>query len=427
VATPLIIVAQLGARMNYAVPRVLFRANMLARLYTDLYATPVVGRLVRLLPGPFKPALARRLLARAADGIPSSLVTPFWRFGCQYTARLRMARSASELTATHLWAGRRFCELIGNGSFDKAAAVYAYNGAALELLERAKQRGLLAIVEQTIAPRQKEEELLAERFPGWEEPRHGDSRVADFQRREELEWEAADLIVCGSDFVCDGIKECMGPVHKCVVVPYGVDDTFSSRARKSHGGRLRVLTVGSIGVRKGAPYVLEAARATRQFADFRMIGPWLFPQPMRAELESVVELLGPVPRRELAEHYSWADVFLLPSICEGSATVTYEALRAGLPVICTRNTGSLVRNGVDGFIVPVGDVDAIVRLVEQLAGNRGFLSRLQANAALRQDLSVEAYGERLLKVLGEHLSGRPTPRVAQAAVDHSPPEEMSPV
>jgi len=315
-----------------------------------------------------------------------------------------MARSASELTAVHLWAGRRFCELIGADGFDEAGAVYAYNGAALELLRRAKQRRLVAIVEQTIAPRKIEEELLSRRFPDWGEIREDDRRVAEFQRREELEWETADLIVCGSDFVREGIRECGGPVGKCEVIPYGVDHTFATLSRRKHsGGPLRVLTVGSVGVRKGAPYVLEAAKATGEVARFRMIGPWLFPQGMQAEIESVLELLGPVPRGELGGHYSWADVFLLPSICEGSATVTYEALRAGLPVICTRNTGSVVRDGVDGFIVPVGDVDAIVRVLKRLNRDRDFLARLQANASMREDLSVEAYGRRLLHVLDRHL------------------------
>jgi glycosyltransferase involved in cell wall biosynthesis len=63
----------------------------------------------------------------------------------------------------------------------------------------------------------------------------------------------------------------------------------------------------------------------------------------------------------MADLYAWADVFLLPSICEGSAMVTYEALSWGLPVITTHNAGSIVRDTVDGWLVPIRDSEAIAK------------------------------------------------------------------
>src|SRR5262249_11308352 len=102
---------------------------------------------------------------------------------------------------------------------------------------------------------------------------------------------------------------------------------------------------------------------------------------------------------QMALPYAWADVFLLPSVCEGSATVTYEALAAGLPVVCTPNTGSVVRDGVDGFIVPVGDVDAIVERLERLADpslRAEFSVRARGRAA---EFTLDAYRRRLLAAL----------------------------
>src|SRR5207244_3760976 len=131
-----------------------------------------------------------------------------------------------------------------------------------------------------------------------------------------------------------------GPVERCRVVPYGVDRRFACPNRPSHGGPLRVLTVGSVELRKGHPYVLAAARRLRGRASFRVIGPVHVSAAAQQELADALDLVGPVPHSDLAAHYAWADVFLLPSVCEGSATVTYEALTAGLPVLCTPNTGS---------------------------------------------------------------------------------------
>ena len=99
-------------------------------------------------------------------------------------------------------------------------------------------------------------------------------------------------------------------------------------------------------MRKGSPYVLEAARRLAGSATFRMVGPCSLPAQIIDGAPSNLEILGPVPRGDIMRHYAWADVFLLPSVCEGSATVVYEALTAGLPVICTPNTGSVVRDGV---------------------------------------------------------------------------------
>src|SRR5262249_26998163 len=157
------------------------------------------------------------------------------------------------------------------------------------------------------------------------------------------EWQLADIIVCGSSFVRDGIADCGGPAERCVVVPYGVDHRFRLPPRTDHDAPLRVLVVGAVGLRKGSPYVLAAARALRGRAAFRLVGAIEASPRASVLLSEVVELTGSVPRSAMLQHFAWADVLLLPSVCEGSATAIYEALAASLPVICTANSGSVVR------------------------------------------------------------------------------------
>ena len=135
-----------------------------------------------------------------------------------------------------------------------------------------------------------------------------------------------------------------------MIVPYGVGAGFRLPPRNNHGGLLRVLFVGSVGLRKGAPYVLAAAHVLLGKAIIRMVGPLEAPAKAAALLEAGVELIGPVPRSAVMAHFAWADAFLLPSLCEGSATVVYEALASSLPVVCTPNTGSVVRDGVVHFM-----------------------------------------------------------------------------
>ena len=102
----------------------------------------------------------------------------------------------------------------------------------------------------------------------------------------------------------------------------------------------------------------------------------------------------------MAAEYEWADVFLLPSICEGSATAVYEALAAGLPVVCTENAGSVVRDGIDGFIVPIRDGTAIAKAITTLADNVGMRAAMSESAVARAaDFTVDRYGKRLLSAL----------------------------
>ncbi len=434
------LVAQLGARMHYAVPRILQEFGQLEKLYTDICAVQGWPKLLSLLPRSLRPTSVNRLLSRIPRGINPGQITAFNNFGYEYAKRRNLIAREGRFRV-HLWAGEEFCRRILNAGFGRAGGVYAFNSAGLEVLRQAKKLGLFAVSEQTIAPMRMELELLDEeenRFSGWEATTEK-AGATDYCDREEEEWNLADLVLCGSDFVRDGIKLCGGSVEKCVVVPYGVDlpkqigesgkqkvesgagggerRTEGGGRRADDGGRpplnpqpstlnrpLRVLTAGTVGLRKGSPYVMEAAKQLKGRAVFRMAGSIGVTHEAERQLREFVELTGSVPRSEVARHFEWADVFLLPSLCEGSATVTYEALGHGLPVVCTPNTGSVVRDSVDGFIVPIRNVAAIAARLEQLANDDSLRNYLSANARQRAgDFTVATYGRRLLAALDGHV------------------------
>ncbi len=398
-------VAQLGARMHYAVPRLLQERGKLERFYTDLYAEAGWPQALRLLPQRVRPAGVRRLLARKPEGLPRSRITSFPVFGLHYAVRRSRAGRNGAAGVAHLWAGKEFCRRVIAGGLGESGGVYCFNSAGLELLEHAKATGRKAVLEQTIAPLAVERRLLEEeekRFPGWAttSPVRPDS-YAELEQRERAEWQAADLVLCGSEFVRESIRDCGGPLKKAVVVSYGFAcPTDTPKPKPETGSRpLRVLTVGAVSLRKGAPYVLAAAKATAGRMEFRMVGPINISSPAAGELGRAVDLTGPAIRSEIGRHYEWADVFLLPSLCEGSATATYEALAHGLPVVCTPNTGSIVRHGKDGFIVPIRSPEQIAQRLEQLAAEKGLLREMGENAVNAAAEAFNSYGDRLLAVL----------------------------
>lgn len=400
---PPFVVALMGARMHYAVPRIFHADKRLARFYADICAVRGWPAILPYVPKKLLPEGLRRLAARVPDGIPAKLITAFTSFGLEYSKRRVAAKSASETTAVHLWAGETFCDRVLGASPPAATSLYGYNSACLELLREWRSKGQLTVVEQTIAPRRIEDQILRaeqQNLPEWQIAPPADENVSAYVEREEAEWREADIIVCGSDFVKEGIANCGGPSDRCVVVPYGINLPIRPRIARTQTAKLRALTVGEVSLRKGSHLIHEVASRLSHRVEFRMAGTMGLRPDAAERLKKSVEWVGIVPRNEIARQYEWADVFLLPSLCEGSATVTYEALAAGLPVITTLNSGSIVKDGLSGFIVPVGDVEAIVERLERFMASPKLLQDMTHAAAERSRFgTVEAYGERLLKAV----------------------------
>ncbi len=421
------IVAQLGARMHYAVPRILHAEGLLEHFFTDICANKGWPRILHFIPPKLRTAAVARLLSRVPQNIPANRVTAFMDLGFEYSRRLRQVKSPSDATAVFLWNDSEFCCRVNASPWGEARGVFTFNNAGLEIMQLARARRLITVMEQTIAPSKVEQRLLEEQqalTPGWEKP-HIDRLLAQYSERQYAEWEIADLIICGSEFVREGIRGCQGPVEKCVIIPYGADSPASyenggngnsnaksklnrepfsyldSDPRPENGyPALHVLTVGTVGLRKGAPAVYEAAKALEERAQFRWVGGVELLPSVMPLMRRYVQLTGAVPRSEVYRHFAWADVFLLPSVCEGSATVTYEALACGLPVICTPNTGSVVRDGMEGFIVPVNDPHAIVQRLELLLRDRDKIKAMSTSAKRKaREFTVTAYGQRLRKAL----------------------------
>jgi glycosyltransferase involved in cell wall biosynthesis len=260
-------------------------------------------------------------------------------------------------------------------------------------MRHAKGLGLTNILEQPSAPQEIEAGLLAgewERFPDWEERPDSNGFVRLLGNQEWSEWDSADIVLCPSEFVRDGIASCGGPVDRCAVIPYGLDLTgrghsFSDRVKRKRSGPLRVLTVGSVRLQKGPQYTLAAAKMLGGAAEFRIVGPLLVSEGARKELSRHIQLIGSVPRSEVARHYAWADVFLLPSVCEGFGLVLLEALAEGLPVVTTPNAGSVVRDDADGFVVPIRDPEAIADRLQRFVTDPSLLASMSANACERAE------------------------------------------
>jgi glycosyltransferase involved in cell wall biosynthesis len=254
------------------------------------------------------------------------------------------------------------------------------------------------ILDQTDAPVGIEETLLAQEHEHWPEWEHGTIDPDDWApmaEREKAEWELADTIICGSDFVKAGIEASNGPDERCQIIPYGCE---ASRvpARKSSAianRPLKVLFVGTLCLRKGIQNLWQAARRLNgALFQFRAVGPTRLTKHATGQIGDAIDILDAVPRNELSNLYEWADVLVLPSISEGSAH--------GLPIITTANSGSIVRDGIEGNLIPPRDHEAIEQALLALRTDLDlYESMSQAALSRSQVFNRLLYGRRIIEAI----------------------------
>jgi len=287
---------------------------------------------------------------------------------------------------------------------------HCLSGVGLRAHRVAKRRyGALTVCDRGSSHISYQDDLLRDEFERWGMPYQGtDPRVIE---KEQSEYQECDLITVPSEFDRRSFIERGVPAAKVAKIPFGVDlREFHPISKRNK--TFRVLYVGQIAMRKGIPYLLEAL-ATLRVANFELIliGS-LLPEArgILAHYGEGFKYLGPKPRAELYHYYSQASVFVIASIEEGLAMVMAQAMACGLPVIATTNTGAedLFTDGVEGFIVPIRNPEAIREKVLYLYENPEVREQM-SQAALRRVQAMggwNEYGDQVAHAYAQALTGR---------------------
>lgn len=245
-----------------------------------------------------------------------------------------------------------------------------------------------------------------------------------YDKKVKAEYTQADFLIVPSSYAKRTFVEVGFDAAKIFVIPYGVDlqqfysvsseDDFHRDIRPIQNANniFRIIYVGSIIPRKGLPYLVKAFTAlAKPDSELLIVGG--VDTQMHRWLAKVIEsnpqirAIGNVPKTELFHHYQTSSVFVLPSLADSWGLVTFEAMACGLPVIVTENVGSkeAVREGIDGFIVPIRDAKAITEKLQLLYQNPGLRQRMGRAALQRvKEFSWDRYGDRLIKVYEEILN-----------------------
>lgn len=161
---------------------------------------------------------------------------------------------------------------------------------------------------------------------------------------------------------------------------------------------LTIISTGSLSLRKGTPYLLEAFRIVRRtLPDARLLLSRIVADNARPILEQYrdlpIEWAPGLPHAALVQRLREADLYVLPSLEEGLARSITEALACGLPAVVTPNTGlaDYITEGVNGSVVPIRDAQAIADAI--LAWHPRIVACTEAPISLidRERFSFEAF------------------------------------
>lgn len=405
------LVAQIGAREHYAVPRALHRRGGLRRLYTDAWWSK--GReVLRRLPEP-----ARSLSNRFHPALPDERVVDFkgWAIGQRLIRWLHRSGADEDQYRQYIDVGKGFARrvrdhVLGNGAGRGTSVFFGYDTGSLEILEALKDEGCVTLVDQ-IDPGRVEKNIVLEeieRWPDWAE--RAPVLFPPYQERRRREWEAASAVVVNSAWSKEALIQQGVPDKKIYVVPLAYElptDTpehaEDSNDAKGPDSQLNVLWLGTVGVRKGIQYLVNAAR---QLSDipirFSIVGPIQITEQAVASAPSNMTFEGPVPRDKVSGCYQTADVFVLPTLSDGFAITQLEAMAHGLPVVTTPNCGRVVTEGEDGRVVPPRDVDGLVEALVYFEENRDELVRMGRRARKTSgQFTLDRVGTRLEEIASD--------------------------
>ena len=321
--------------------------------------------------------------------IPASLV---------YSLRWHPVRLLSFLESPYYYgAKKKYLDWVVSRQLDTGRydLFHSWSGDCLESLRVAHRRGIPSMVE---IPTWHRDQGKPARPPVPLAPnRTWKEKLLLTRERYLKEYDLADLLVVLSEKAAETFRVQGFPDEKLFYLPRGVDvDKFRPGARPPI---FRAVFSGALIERKGIHHLLEAwHRLDLKNAELWLVGS--VHGEAKAHLQrwarDNVRVVGFV--KDVENYLSQGTIHIFPSQLEGSAKVTYEAAACGLPQITTRESGDVVRDGVEGIIIPPGNVAKLAEAIVHLYEHPEVVDRMSLAARDRvvQNFTWDHFRERLL-------------------------------
>jgi glycosyltransferase involved in cell wall biosynthesis len=401
------ICCQLGAREHYAIPRALFRRGLLDWLITDAWVPPS-SFLAKISAG----SLADRFHTDLSDARVMAFNSSVILF--EMLARARRHAEWKTIIERNQWFQRKVVGALTSEIGHQTSGypiLLSYSYAALEPFRFAKLRGWKTLLLQ-IDPGPEEERIVAEevaRVPAlageWQ------AAPADYWASWRQECDLADRIIVNSEWSREGLMRSGIPAEKLTLIPlaYEVSEVADQKSEIrqvrsypvsfTQERPMRVLFLGQVNLRKGVARLLQAAQTLRDDpVEFWIVGPVQIANAETAAGNARVKWFGPVTRKETAEKYEAADVFILPTLSDGFAITQLEAQAYGLPVISSKCCGGVVEHGRNGIILREPSAACIAAAIRDCVADPNLPQTLSAASYVQNEFTTEMLGQRLQEV-----------------------------
>jgi len=291
-----------------------------------------------------------------------------------------------------------------NINYDKVDILVGWSGFSRKCFIKAKKFNCIKILERGSSHIKFQHKILTDEYKSLGiKPNVPSSKMI---KKEIEEYDLADFICVPSEYVKEtfikyGIKK-----DKIIKIPYGVDlkEFCLVESKKRKDNKFRIISTGSISVRKGSHYLLEAFKEL-SLPNLELIFVGSFDPDFKKIIKRYsniknIKFIKKQKQELLKKFYNDSDLFVLCSVEEGLAMVQAQAMACGLPVICTTNTGGseIVDENINGHIIPIKDVQLLKDRIKNLYYDRNKLKQMSKSAYKKanNELSWEKYGDRML-------------------------------
>ena len=205
--------------------------------------------------------------------------------------------------------------------------------------------------------------------------------------RELQEYNESDIILVPSLFVKKSFENYFPNSNKVQVLNFGMDlqNFFPINTIKKDEKFFDILFIGQQSIRKGLHYLIDAFHQFKHpYKRLHIVGAHTQDKNFFSNKIKHDQIIvhGVVNQLKLNDIINRSHVFILPSLEEGMAIVTLQAIASGCPVIVSENTGAaeLVNENKCGFVVPIRNSKAIADKLTLLMDNKNLLNEFSHNA-----------------------------------------------
>lgn len=294
-------------------------------------------------------------------------------------------------------------------SLTRDEVAYIWPGTQLATFQKAKLKGCVVVAENINTHQSASRRILDQEYKRLGlVPTHGISEQNGAVESEKLEY--VDYVFSPSPAVTQSLMDANIGLEKIIPCSYGLSESdlidSSSADRSARDSKFVAIFVGRIGIRKGVHLLLDYWVKSGVQGTLKLVGN------IEADARHLIEPYLARPDiqhvgycKDLRPLYQEADVFLFPSLEEGSPLVTYLSLGAGLPaVVSPMGAGGVIRDGIDGVVLEPVDEEGWIAALRNMVSDPRYRARLGENARSNaEEYLWDRVGKRRLDALNQRI------------------------